>query len=360
MLAECLTEQRDFQKVLTTFSELLKFQQQKSAATTGAAFSNNNNSNCSSSNSSHSSVHYSKNNNVSNDLNLKSTTTTTNVNGKSTTSVQQQQTSASLVLTTRLSFLLAKALYMELHFEQSLVQFKSIVSDCPEAKKFVSLLEPLLSLLSQCGNSRNLHSFSKSQLERIVQLYGEALKIDPTHKKLNSLLLSNRAAVYLLLGQFRDALKDCDDVISTTTNNENSKILKRRACVYAAIGLFQNARLELIRATESGLDRASYEKLDEEFRRAEMWAEKHRNFYQILRVKREATKEEIKKSYRTFARLFHPDQQVKKSAKFIEESTKNFKLLNSAHETLINSQSKEEYDNSIRHLPDVEFKFSFM
>ena len=63
------------------------------------------------------------------------------------------------------------------------------------------------------------------------------------------------------------------------------------------------------------------------------------NFYKLLGVAFNATPEEIKKAYRKKVKLFHPD--INPNGKEI------FKVLNTAYETLINPEKRQEYDRYI-------------
>lgn len=64
-----------------------------------------------------------------------------------------------------------------------------------------------------------------------------------------------------------------------------------------------------------------------------------KDFYQILGVPRTATEEELKKSYRRLAKLYHPD--VNKGDKQAEEK---FKEISEAYETLSDKSKRKQYD----------------
>ncbi|MEN2765938.1 molecular chaperone DnaJ [Ornithinibacillus xuwenensis] len=63
-----------------------------------------------------------------------------------------------------------------------------------------------------------------------------------------------------------------------------------------------------------------------------------RDYYEVLGVEKNASKEEIKKSYRKLARKYHPD--VNKEA----DAADKFKEAKEAYETLSNDQKRAQYD----------------
>ena len=69
-----------------------------------------------------------------------------------------------------------------------------------------------------------------------------------------------------------------------------------------------------------------------------------RNYYQMLEVSKDATVDEIKKSYRRLARQFHPD--VNPGNKEAEEK---FKDINEAYDILSDLEKRSQYDKFIRY-----------
>lgn len=66
------------------------------------------------------------------------------------------------------------------------------------------------------------------------------------------------------------------------------------------------------------------------------------NCYDVVGVSREATKNEIAKSYRKLAKQFHPDLHRSQEAK--EIAAENFKALATAYEILKDDESRADYD----------------
>ena len=61
------------------------------------------------------------------------------------------------------------------------------------------------------------------------------------------------------------------------------------------------------------------------------------NYYEVLGISRDATQEEIKKSFRELAKKTHPDRTK-------EDSEEEMSKLNKAYEVLSDEESRERYD----------------
>lgn len=73
------------------------------------------------------------------------------------------------------------------------------------------------------------------------------------------------------------------------------------------------------------------------------------NFYQLLGVSHAATKKEIRAAYLKLAKIHHPDakQQVSKTETSTAAIEDHFKAITNAYETLINDESRQNYNRSL-------------
>jgi len=72
------------------------------------------------------------------------------------------------------------------------------------------------------------------------------------------------------------------------------------------------------------------------------------SYYDVLKVSKNATKEEIKSSYKKLAKIYHPDKNNEKDAK------EHFQKIQEAYEHLSDDEKKAQYDNP---MPQNPFNF---
>lgn len=76
-----------------------------------------------------------------------------------------------------------------------------------------------------------------------------------------------------------------------------------------------------------------------------------KNYYEILEVNENASKEVIDKAYKVLAKKYHPDLQEERNKKAAEEKIKS---LNEAYEILSNPEKRKIYDNKVARLKEEE------
>lgn len=69
-----------------------------------------------------------------------------------------------------------------------------------------------------------------------------------------------------------------------------------------------------------------------------------KNYYDILGVKKDATKKEIQKKYRKLSLQYHPDRQNGKSDEEKKESEEKFKEISEAYSILSDDNKRQQYD----------------
>ena len=70
-----------------------------------------------------------------------------------------------------------------------------------------------------------------------------------------------------------------------------------------------------------------------------------KNYYEILEVSPNASKEIIDKVYKTLAKKYHPDANSKEKKEWAEEE---FKKINEAYEVLSDKEKRANYDNELK------------
>lgn len=78
-----------------------------------------------------------------------------------------------------------------------------------------------------------------------------------------------------------------------------------------------------------------------------------KNYYEILEVDVNASPEVIEKAYRTLVKKYHPDLQPDDKK---QDAKNKIKMINEAYDTLSTQTKKEQYDNELERLRDIENK----
>ncbi|BCZ45171.1 hypothetical protein psyc5s11_12380 [Clostridium gelidum] len=67
-----------------------------------------------------------------------------------------------------------------------------------------------------------------------------------------------------------------------------------------------------------------------------------KDYYKILEISIRATKDDVKKAFRSLAKKYHPDRNVND-----ENALRKFQEVNEAYEILSNEDSRREYDKKL-------------
>ncbi|KAF0706071.1 hypothetical protein AaE_014272 [Aphanomyces astaci] len=224
-----------------------------------------------------------------------------------------------------------------------------------------------------------------------VLLYTKALTLDKHHRTYNASVLGSRATTYMALAQYDKAVQDCNAALKYRP--VYFKVLLRRARCYDIMNLYKESvadydeymakakmtpdDLRHVRRerdqVQEDWDRSKYRRdgWDNDFpysSHQRVPNEQHRNkahehagganqngplrppyvppsptHYQVLRVPSTATQDEIKKSYRKLALVYHPDK-----AKTAQDG-ELFKYMSAAYGVLSDKQLKAAYDMELRY-----------
>lgn len=105
---------------------------------------------------------------------------------------------------------------------------------CRDALKKSQKLEDL----KEKGNQ----AIKESNFDESIKIYDEALLVDPNNRKLNSVILSNRALAWVKKHEFKKALEDVNQ--SIYLNEQYFRAFLRRADIRLKMGEFDAAVLD--------------------------------------------------------------------------------------------------------------------
>ena len=153
---------------------------------------------------------------------------------------------------------------------------------------------------------------------------------------------SNRLLCHCLRhdGRPDDAIKACDEALAADSDS------------FDALMDRGEAKLNLEMYEDALNDFQTAKQRDQESRRAQEAIEKaqrllkqsqKRDYYKILGVKRNASKKDITKAYKTLARQWHPDLFQDEKEK--EAAQKKFIDIAAAKEVLTDDEKRQQYDN---------------
>jgi len=260
-------------------------------------------------------------------------------------------------------------LYQRGLIQDSLKHLKQILRIDPDHTLSQKLYKALRAL-SQCKDLGDVE-YKNGNYEKAYEYYSTALD-DTTHPisigLYKSKLYYNRSCTLYNLKKYAECITDCNAALRI--DDEYVKVYTRRGNAYvnlescterdcrSAIQDFEKA-MELVerQSTSSGqkgsaADDKQIKELKSKIHETEVQIKrlKQKDFYKILGVSRNATQNEIKKSYRKMALKFHPDRQSSKSQEEKEKAEVIFKDVNLAYEVLSDEVKKRKYDSGV----DVE------
>ncbi|KAL8842313.1 MAG: hypothetical protein Q9205_004514 [Flavoplaca limonia] len=228
-----------------------------------------------------------------------------------------------------------RALYAQGENEKALQHFRQALSCDPDYKdgvKYLRLVQKLERMKEE-GNT----AFKTGRYKQAVELYGQALEVDPNNKGINSKLHQNRAMASIKLKDFKSAISDCDRAIAL--DSTYIKARRTRARALGESGNWDEAVREYKAIAESNPSEPGIQK---EVHNAELELKKskRKDYYKLLGVEKDASDNEIKKAYRKLAIVHHPDKNPDD-----EGAAEKFKEIGEAYECLSDPQKRARYDS---------------
>ncbi|KAF2101905.1 TPR-like protein [Rhizodiscina lignyota] len=228
-----------------------------------------------------------------------------------------------------------RALYAQGENDKALQHFRQALSCDPDFKDAVKYLR-MVQKLSRMKEEGNDH-FKRGRYEEAIDVYTEALEVDPTNKGTNSKILLNRALCYLKKNDSKSALADSTRAIELDPSYVKAR--KTRAKALGESGDWEEAIREYKAVQEQHPEEPGLAK-DIRHAELELKKSKRKDYYKILGVDKNADDNEIKKAYRKLAIVHHPDKNPGDEA-----AAERFKDVGEAYETLSDPQKRARYDS---------------
>jgi DnaJ family protein C protein 7 len=226
-----------------------------------------------------------------------------------------------------------RILYAQGENEKAIQHFRSALNCDPDYKDAVKYLR-MVQKLDRMKEEGNGH-FKSGRFQQAVNVYTQALDVDPLNKGTNSKILQNRALCYIRLKDYQPAIADCTRALELDPSYIKARKTKAKAMGEA--GDWEEATREYKAIQEANPTEPGIAK---DIRNAEMELKKskRKDYYKILGVEKDASENDIKKAYRKLAIIHHPDKNPDDAA-----AADRFKDIGEAYETLSDSQYVSPY-----------------
>ncbi|KAL7641261.1 UNVERIFIED_CONTAM: hypothetical protein RMT77_008399 [Armadillidium vulgare] len=229
-------------------------------------------------------------------------------------------------------------LYYQDNQESAFTHFQHVLKLAPDHMKAKDIYKKAknLKLKKDEGNV----AYKNGSFLEALKLYTEALEIDVNNKTTNSKLFCNRATVKSKLGKINDAVEDCTKAVNL--NDGYVKAFLRRAKCYQDLGKHEEAVRDYERVFK--LDKNPEHKRLLQESKIMLKNSKRKDYYKILGVSRNATDDDIKRSYKKKALQHHPDRHANAADDEKREHEIKFKEIGEAYAILTDPKKRSMYD----------------
>ncbi|XP_045471520.1 dnaJ homolog subfamily C member 7 isoform X2 [Harmonia axyridis] len=230
-------------------------------------------------------------------------------------------------------------LFYEDNIDSAVNYFQQVLRLAPDHAKAMELYKRAKQLKKK--KEEGNEAYNAGKYADALNLFSEALKIDPLNKMTNAKLHFNRATALSKLNKYEEAVVDCTAAISLNPNY--MKALLRRAKCYMDLENYEEAVKDYEKINKIDKSRENRRLLQDA--KLALKKSKRKDYYKILGVDKNATEDEIKKAYRKRALIHHPDRHANASDGEKKEQEKKFKEVGEAYGILSDPKKKCRYDS---------------
>ena len=243
----------------------------------------------------------------------------------------------------KIQFLVTQAYFNDGKYEKS----KQLLLNLQNNTKDILLKEKMKNLSEKLEQIQDLKEqanifFKNNDFNNAILTYNKLLSLDNNNDFFNALVLSNRSLCYYKLKDMFKALHDINDSIKL--NNNYWKSYQRRANINIKLKCPEEAKEDLKKVLQLDPTNLEARNLLNDILKEEKKTNK-KDLYKILEVNKNATMEEIRKSFKKLAAKWHPDKNGESEEKRMFAEVK-FKEINSAYNILSDSYKREIYDHT--------------
>lgn len=181
----------------------------------------------------------------------------------------------------------------------------------------------------------------QKEYRQAISIYSEAIQISPIENAILPKILYNRAVASSKIGLIRDAINDCSKAIKNSWTY--AQFLKLRAKCHMNMRNFQKS----VEDYEALVKIERSNEVAEMLKKAQFALKRSQSddYYDILEIDRNATIDDIKRSYKKLALIHHPDKHSNVPRNESLEQQEIFKKISVAYEVLSDPIKKDVYDN---------------
>jgi len=217
--------------------------------------------------------------------------------------------------------------------------FQSVLRKAPDFRESQEMFRMIKRM--ERSKAKGTSDFKEGKYDKAIESYTEALSCDPDNKTFNIAVYSNRAAAYMKLQKFEDAIEDLNTVLEEQP--KNLKVLLRRATCHSRLKNHDGAVRDLEIASK--LDRGNRD-IRMRLREATIARKKaaRKDYYKILGVTEGVDPRALKKAYRKKALKWHPDKNSNGTEEEKKIAEEKFKDITEAYEVLSDERKRARYD----------------